>query len=59
MEAFTDGPAAVAALNAADSGMNDDDLETVLLGAETFGDVKITHGRYVVSPPADLQPVPH
>lgn len=57
VDAFADGSKAVAALNALDTGLNDTDVETVLLGAESFEALKITHGRYFVSAPADLQPV--
>ena len=57
LDAFTDGSAAVAALNALDIGTNDPDIETVLFGAESFESLKVTHGRYFVSAPADLQPV--
>lgn len=59
VDVFTDGDAAIRALNAADTGLNDTDIETVLLGAETFEALKVTHGRYFVSAPADLQPVGH
>ncbi|MFM9132901.1 MAG: hypothetical protein ACKORY_09370 [Actinomycetota bacterium] len=59
VDVFTDGNAAVQALNAADAGLNDIDIETVLLGAESFEALKVTHGRYFVSAPADLQPVGH
>ena len=57
VDAYADGSAAVAALNALDAGLNDTDVETVLLGAESFEALKVTHGRYFVSAPADLQPV--
>jgi hypothetical protein len=59
VDVFTDGNAAVQALNAADAGSNDIDIETVLLGAESFEALKVTHGRYFVSAPADLRPVGH
>ena len=57
IEAFADGDTALRALNSADLGENDADIETVLLGAESFEALKVTHGRYFVSAPADLDPV--
>ena len=57
VESFADGDVAVAALNAVDTGLTDNDLEAVLLGAQSFEALKFTHGRYFVSAPADLQPV--
>lgn len=56
VDAYADRSVAVAALNALDVGLNDNDVETVLLGAESFEALKITHGRYFLSAPADLQP---
>lgn len=57
IDAYVDGSAAVAALNSLDSGTNDADVETVLLGSDSFDSLKATHGRYFVSAPTDLQPV--
>ena len=54
---YADGFAAVAALNALDTVLNDTHVETVLSGAESFQALKVTHGRDFVSAPADLQPV--
>ena len=59
IDAYTDGSAAVAALNSLDAGTNDADVETVLLGSESLEALKITHARYFVSAPADLQSVEH
>lgn len=56
VEAFVDSKSAVAALNESDAGSNDPDIETVLLGSESFETLKITHGRYFVTAPKDLQP---
>ncbi len=56
VDAYADGSAAIDALNALDSGSNDGDLETVLLGSDSFESLKVTHGRYFVSAPADLKP---
>lgn len=56
VEAFENGESAVAALNAADVGSNDPDIETVLLGSDSFETLKVTHGRYFMTAPKDLQP---
>jgi hypothetical protein len=57
VDAYADGSAAIDALNALDSGSNDGDLETVLLGSDSFESLKVTHGRYFVGAPEGLRPV--
>lgn len=56
IETFKTLEESVAALNAADMGDNDPDIETVLLSSKSFETLKKTHGRYFFSAPADLQP---
>ena len=57
VESFENGDAAVAALDIADGGDNDPDVETVLLGSTSFEALKVTHGRYFVRAPENLRPV--
>lgn len=57
VESFENADAAVAALNAADRGDNEADVETVLLGSTSFEALKVTHGRFFARAPEGLRPV--
>ena len=56
-ELFTSSADQLAALHAAESVNRDADVEVVALWSTSIDSLKVTHGRYFVSAPADLQPV--
>ena len=56
IEQFDSGDEQIAELSRRESANTDPDIEIVALLSSSFESLKVTHGRYFMSAPKDLQP---